>query len=281
MSAERSRLNTFYFILYMGRALGSMHFFFLYVSTSLRKKERKQRQKNAAPTMSTVGTEALPRQLASFSFFSFFFLYFVKARHPSYTLQPLQACGVPSRKPTLAKCVITRIFDQSDNNNFLHVVGQPDGLEPVATGGRLYKQGATTGTNASADPLRVDGHAVYSAYFEGGMGFRTNVTKNVPTGDEPETIYMVTSGTHYGSNCCFDYGNAEIGTCKCWRCSAVHTVVCKQVLATFLLYIYIYICGGLYFFFFYVTYSHHNHTPTAPHYNKGQTLPTTSVTLGG
>lgn len=169
--------------------------------------------------------------------------------HPSWTLQPLQACGVPSRKPTLAKCVITRIFDQSDNNNFLHVVGQPDGLEPVATGGRLYKQGATTGTNASADPLRVDGHAVYSAYFEGGMGFRTNVTKNVPTGDEPETIYMVTSGTHYGSNCCFDYGNAEIGTCKCWWCSAVHTVVRKQVLATFLLYIYIY-AGACFFFVF-------------------------------
>eukprot|EP01052_Picozoa_sp_SAG31_P042289 SAG31_NODE_6675_length_1930_cov_2.353905_1_plen_35_part_10 len=35
------------------------------------------------------------------------------------------------------------------------------------------------------------------------MGFRNNVTKNVPTGDEPETLYMVTSGTHYNSGCCF------------------------------------------------------------------------------
>ena len=278
MSAERSRLNTFYFILYMDRAL--VYALLLLIRLYERKKESRDRKTQHQPCLPLA--QKLYRASSPLSlFFSFFFLYFVKARHPSYTLQPLQACGVPSRKPTLAKCVITRIFDQSDNNNFLHVVGQPDGLEPVATGGRLYKQGATTGTNASADPLRVDGHAVYSAYFEGGMGFRTNVTKNVPTGDEPETIYMVTSGTHYGSNCCFDYGNAEIGTCKCWRCSAVHTVVCKQVLATFLLYIYIYICGGLYFFFFYVTYSHHNHTPTAPHYNKGQTLPTTSVTLGG
>ena len=71
---------------------------------------------------------------------------------------------------------------------------------------------AITGTNASADPLYVDGHVVYSAYFEGGMGFRNNVTRNVPVGDEPETIYMVTSGTHYNDHCCFDYGNAEIGT---------------------------------------------------------------------
>jgi hypothetical protein len=28
-------------------------------------------------------------------------------------------------------------------------------------------------------------------------------------GDEPEGEYMVTSGTHFNSGCCFDYGNAE------------------------------------------------------------------------
>ena len=33
-------------------------------------------------------------------------------------------------------------------------------------------------------------------------------------GDEPETIYMVTSGTHYNNECCFDYGNAEVSTKK-------------------------------------------------------------------
>jgi hypothetical protein len=43
------------------------------------------------------------------------------------------------------------------------------------------------------------------------MGFRNNATKGVPTGDEPETLYMVTSGTHYNGGCCFDYGNAEVG----------------------------------------------------------------------
>ena len=50
---------------------------------------------------------------------------------------------------------------QSGNGNHLHVVGQPSGLEPVATGGRLYKGGPTTGTNASADPTNVGGHSVY------------------------------------------------------------------------------------------------------------------------
>ena len=40
-------------------------------------------------------------------------------------------------------------------------------------------------------------------YFEGGMGFRQNSTTGVAVDDEPETIYMVTSGTHYNGHCCF------------------------------------------------------------------------------
>merc|ERR1712046_556533 len=43
------------------------------------------------------------------------------------------------------------------------------------------------------------------------MGLRNNVTTGVPIDDDPETLYMVTSGKHYGGKCCFDYGNAEIG----------------------------------------------------------------------
>lgn len=120
-------------------------------------------------------------------------------------------CGTPSRAPNLSTCMITRIFDQSGKGNHVHVIGEPSGLKPVGTGGRIYRGGQITGTNASADPLIVNGHTVYSAYFEGGMGFRNNMTTDIPTGDEPETIYMVTSGKHYNDGCCFDYGNAEVG----------------------------------------------------------------------
>ena len=35
------------------------------------------------------------------------------------------------------------------------------------------------------------------------MGFRQNVTTGVAVDDEPETIYMVTSGTRYNGHCCF------------------------------------------------------------------------------
>ena len=34
------------------------------------------------------------------------------------------------------------------------------------------------------------------------MGFRQNATTGVAVDDEPETIYMVTSGTHYNTECC-------------------------------------------------------------------------------
>lgn len=81
-------------------------------------------------------------------------------------------CPAPKKQPTLATCMITRIFDQSPYGNHLSVIGEPSGLIAVGAGGRLHNGSPITGTNASADPLFVGGHAVYSAYFEGGMGFR-------------------------------------------------------------------------------------------------------------
>jgi len=80
------------------------------------------------------------------------------------------------------------------------------------------------------DELSVGGHAVFSAYFEGGQtnwpgtgthsgtqGFRSNRIQGNASGvavaDEPETVYMVTSGTHYNNGCCFDYGNTEVSGC--------------------------------------------------------------------
>ena len=53
-------------------------------------------------------------------------------------------------------------------------------------------------------------HQVWAAVFEGGMGYRNDTTSGIATGDEPESIYMVASGTHYNDGCCFDYGNAEL-----------------------------------------------------------------------
>ena len=95
-------------------------------------------------------------------------------------------------------CVIQRIYDQSPNQNHLDI-GPPGGAHPAKD----------TPANATADGLTVGGHQVYSAYFEGGMGYRLDNTTGIAKGDEAETIYMVTNGKHYNDRCCFDYGNAE------------------------------------------------------------------------
>lgn len=96
-------------------------------------------------------------------------------------------------------CAITKIFDQSPKGNHLGLA-PPGGAAPHPD----------HGVNASRHSLTLGGQSVYGAYFEGGMGYRNDTTTGIATGDEPETLYMVTSGTHYNSGCCFDYGNAEV-----------------------------------------------------------------------
>ena len=72
--------------------------------------------------------------------------------------------------------------------------------------------------NATKDPLSISGHGVYSAYFEGGMGYRRDATTGIATGDEAQTVYMVTSGTHFNNRCCFDYGARHSPSCHSPSC---------------------------------------------------------------
>lgn len=102
---------------------------------------------------------------------------------------------------------ITLIYDQSANRNHLTAGhsgywGPPD-TPAIATDARI----------------KINGHTVYGIYTNGanayvhpgvmGVGYRNDSTTGVPTGNRPEGIYMVCSGTHYNNDCCFDYGNAE------------------------------------------------------------------------
>ena len=52
-------------------------------------------------------------------------------------------------------------------------------------------------------------HRVYGAWFEQGNGYRNDKTQGIATGNEEESMYMVTSGKRYNDLCCFDYGNSE------------------------------------------------------------------------
>jgi hypothetical protein len=97
-----------------------------------------------------------------------------------------------------AHCVIWRIYDQTKFANHLDIAGP---------GGHVHREDAPV--NATKESLMVGGHKVYSAYFEGGMGYRIDKTRGIAVHDEAETMYMVTSGKNYNNECCFDYGNAE------------------------------------------------------------------------
>jgi len=117
-------------------------------------------------------------------------------------------------------CVVQRIYDQSPSQNH---------LDTAPPGGAVPRPDSPV--NATRWPVVVNGNPVYGAYFEGGQGYRNDNTTGIATGNDPETLYMVTSGTHVNGGCCFDYGNAEVnahddgpgtmecvyfGTCNFW-----------------------------------------------------------------
>ncbi len=65
-------------------------------------------------------------------------------------------------------------------------------------------------------PVTINGHSVYGILIKAGIGYRTGCNGcNIKTGngmakgDEPQTMYMVTSQKDLIDGCCFDYGNAE------------------------------------------------------------------------
>lgn len=108
------------------------------------------------------------------------------------------ASGGGGTYPRRAACVVQTLYDQTGRHNHLlpatPAINNPSFDNPV---------------NATRHPVSVGGHTVYGAYFETGMGYRAQNTSGVARGNDPETIYMVTSGTHINGGCCFDYGNSE------------------------------------------------------------------------
>ena len=62
---------------------------------------------------------------------------------------------------------------------------------------------------ANALKVTIGGHAVYGAHLPSGSGYRNDKTSGIAVKDQPESMYMVTSGNYYNGGCCFDYGNAE------------------------------------------------------------------------
>lgn len=95
-------------------------------------------------------------------------------------------------------CTITRIYDQSPFHNDLSIEGRGSNGPP------------DIGAPANALPVTAGGHKVYGLEISAGMGYRNDATVGVAKNGHPESMYMVTSGTHVNNRCCFDYGNVEV-----------------------------------------------------------------------
>ncbi|HTU72990.1 MAG TPA: arabinofuranosidase catalytic domain-containing protein [Trebonia sp.] len=98
-------------------------------------------------------------------------------------------------------CTVTKIYDQSPNGNTLTIEG----------GGQADPH-PDTGADATALPIKIGGHGneAWGLDIEPGNGYRDDAPKGIATGSQPEGMYMVASGTHVNSGCCFDFGNAEV-----------------------------------------------------------------------
>jgi non-reducing end alpha-L-arabinofuranosidase len=98
-------------------------------------------------------------------------------------------------------CVITIVYDQSGKGNDLQYQG---------TGS--LPGGKDTPASATGESIKLGGAKAYSLYIKPGNSYWVDgSSKGLATGAAPEGMYMVTSGTHYNSGCCFDYGNSETG----------------------------------------------------------------------
>ncbi len=111
-------------------------------------------------------------------------------------ISPLSAGGVANAATqdsfcSGTSCVITEIYDQSGKGNNLTdapgggPAGGPDGL-----------------ANATAAPTTVGGHKAYGVFIAPGYGYRDDdSTRNIATGNNPESEYAIFDGTHFNGGC--------------------------------------------------------------------------------
>jgi hypothetical protein len=107
-------------------------------------------------------------------------------------------------------CTITELYDQTPNSNNMPI--SPGTSCSGCSHGNAGPgpNGADIGAPAMALPVTVGGQPAYGVLFDNfGTGYRIDNALNVPTGSQPEGIYMLTSSNLTSNQCCFDFGSAE------------------------------------------------------------------------
>ncbi len=101
-------------------------------------------------------------------------------------------------------CTVSLLYDQSGHDNHL-----PVAKRGLSNGGQWAAMDDFE-TVADTGPLTVGGREVYSLYMEARQGYRlTEEGDGVPLRQEPQGLYMLADGTHYGTACCWDFGNVS------------------------------------------------------------------------
>jgi len=128
-----------------------------------------------------------------------------RADNTTKDILALSAGGIADTAPqdtfcSGSTCVVTVLYDQSGKGNDMWYQGSAQ--VPAST--------SSSAAKATTESLNVGGHKVYSLYINAGNCYWRDGSKSgLAIGAEPEGMYMVTSGKHYNSGCCFDYGNSE------------------------------------------------------------------------
>jgi hypothetical protein len=101
-------------------------------------------------------------------------------------------------------CTVSVLYDQSGNQNDLKTGSPGNTGNGPRSGEQDYESSATKGA------VTAGGHKVYSLYMDQYEGYRTPLNqkgKNVPVGNTSQAIYMLADGKHFGTACCWDFGN--------------------------------------------------------------------------
>jgi len=108
-------------------------------------------------------------------------------------------------------CTVSLLYDQSGNGNNLGVAKK--GL----SAGGMYSAMDDFESSATKGAVTAGGHKVYPLYMAAREGYRTKLNekgKNMPLGSAAQGIYEVADGTHFGSACCWDFGNVSTDPTK-------------------------------------------------------------------
>jgi non-reducing end alpha-L-arabinofuranosidase len=104
-----------------------------------------------------------------------------------------------------SRCTFSLLYDQSGNGNDLKVA--PAGCYSGTAAEPDYE------SSAVKKSVTISGHKVHALYMLPTEGYRNNTSTSMPSGDESQGIYEVADGTHYGTACCWDFGNVSKDNC--------------------------------------------------------------------